>query len=282
MKTIKIKSQKELLEVLFENNRDLSNKKIKSLLKYKKVRINNKITTKYNQIITPKDTITLDLGSKKVPLYLDVLYEDKDIIVLNKRAGLLTISTEKEKQRTLYKDVSDYVKMDNPRNRIFVIHRLDKDTSGIVMFAKKEKVKKAYQDKWDELAITRNYKAILEGHLEKKEGTLTSYLKEVNEKIVVTSSKEGKLAITKFKVLKKGKFNTYADIKLETGRKNQIRVQFKDIGHPVSGDRKYGCKQNIIKRLALHADKLVIRDPFTGKVMTFEVETPNTFIRLLK
>jgi Pseudouridylate synthases, 23S RNA-specific len=278
----KTKKSQELMEYLTQNNKDLSNKKIKSLLKYKKVRVNNKVTTKYNQIITDKDVVKVDFTSKKVPLYLDVIYEDKDVIVLNKRAGLLTVSTDKEKQKTLYRDVSDYVKMDNPKNRIFVIHRLDKDTSGIVMFAKKEKVKKIFQENWDSIAIIRSYKAVLEGNLDKKEGTLTSYLKEVKEKVVVTSSKEGKIAITKFKVLKNGKYATLVDIKLETGRKNQIRVQFKDFGYPVSGDRKYGCKQNLIKRLALHADKLVVKNPLTGKTMTFEVEMPNEFRRLTK
>ena len=273
----KVLKEEELLTYLL-NNLEYSNKKIKALLKYENILVNNKVQTKYNYMLKVGDIVSIkEYKNKKHHINLDVIYEDKNIIVINKEAGLLTIGTEAEKEKTLYHLVSMYVKEENKNNNIFVIHRLDKDTSGIVMFAKNEKIKKLYQDNWNDIIIMRKYVALVEGILEKKEGTIKSYLKENKNNVVYsTKDKTGKLAITNYKVIKEDK-NSLLDINIETGRKNQIRVHMKELGHPIIGDKKYGNKGD---RLYLHAYKLVIKNPITKKIDTYEIKIPNNFYRV--
>ena len=273
----RVLKEEELLTYLL-NNLELSNKKIKSLLKYENILVNNKVITKYNYILKIGDIVSIkEYKTKKHNVALNVIYEDKNIIVINKEAGLLTIGTEHEKEKTLYHLVSMYVKEENKNNNIFVIHRLDKDTSGIVMFAKNEKVKMLYQNNWNDIVISRNYIALVEGILDKKENTIKSYLKENKNNIVYsTKDKTGKLAITNYKVIKEGK-NSLLDINIETGRKNQIRVHMKELGHSIIGDKKYGNKSD---RLYLHAYKLVIKNPITNKIDIYEVKIPNKFYKV--
>ena len=274
----KVLKEEELLTYLL-NNLEYSNKKIKALLKYENILVNNKVQTKYNYMLKVGDIVSIkEYKNKKHHINLDVIYEDKNIIVINKEAGLLTIGTEAEKEKTLYHLVSMYVKEENKNNNIFVIHRLDKDTSGIVMFAKNEKIKKLYQDNWNDIIIMRKYVALVEGILEKKEGTIKSYLKENKNNVVYsTKDKNGKLAITNYKVIKEDK-NSLLDINIETGRKNQIRVHMKELGHPIIGDKKYGNKGD---RLYLHAYKLVIKNPITKKIDTYEIKIPNNFYKVV-
>lgn len=273
----KVLKEEELLTYLL-NNLEYSNKKIKALLKYENILVNNKVQTKYNYMLKVGDIVSIkEYKNKKHHINLDVIYEDKNIIVINKEAGLLTIGTEAEKEKTLYHLVSMYVKEENKNNNIFVIHRLDKDTSGIVMFAKNEKIKKLYQDNWNDIVIMRKYVALVEGILNKKEDTIKSYLKENKNNVVYsTKDKTGKLAITNYKVIKEDK-NSLLDINIETGRKNQIRVHMKELGHPIIGDKKYGNKGD---RLYLHAYKLVIKNPITKKIDTYEIKIPNNFYRV--
>ncbi len=215
---------------------------------------------------------------------LDIIYEDKEIIVVNKTAGLLTVSTPKEKERTLFHEVSDYVKKSNPKLKIFIVNRLDKDTSGIVVFAKNQNVKYAYQNDWDNLAVTRKYIAVVNGVLEVKKNTIKSYLKETKTLMVYSSAdkKNGKLAITKYKVIKENKKYSMLDIEIKTGRKNQIRVHMKDIGHPIIGDKKYGIGKSPLKRLMLHAYCLELINPKTKKKMEFSCKVPDIFNSLFK
>lgn len=209
---------------------------------------------------------------------LDIIYEDKEIIVINKPSGILCVSTDKEKMKTLFYEVSSYVKKSNPRNKIFIINRLDKDTSGIVLFAKSQSIKLAYQNAWDTLAKKRCYKAIVLGILDKKEDTLKSYLSETKTLLVYSSdNKKGKLAITKYKVEKENNKYSYLDIEIKTGRKNQIRVQLNDINHPILGDMKYGKVKSSLNRLALHAYYLELVHYKTGKIMKFECKIPKSF-----
>lgn len=213
---------------------------------------------------------------------LDIIYEDKEIIVVNKPAGVLTISTPKEKYKTLYHEVSDYVKKSNPKLKIYIIHRLDKETSGIVMFAKNQNVKYAYQNNWDKLVVKRGYVAVVNGMLERKSGLIKSYLKETKTLLVYSTDdkKNGKLAITNYKVIKESKDYSLLEINLKTGRKNQIRVHMKDIGNPIVGDLKYGLKKGPLNRLALHANELVIINLKTNKKLVFNCPTPKSFLNL--
>ena len=213
---------------------------------------------------------------------LDIIYEDKEFLVINKPTKKLCVSTEKEKEHTLYSEVSSYVKKQNPKNKIFIVHRLDRDTSGIVIFAKNEVLKRKLQDNWDKLAIKREYVAIVDGTFKKKKDTLKDYLKESKTlQVYVTDDvKNGKIAITDYEVIDENRVYSMLKINIHTGRKNQIRVQLANINHPIVGDKKYKSRNNPLGRLALHANKLEIIHPVTKKKMIFESKIPESFIKI--
>ena len=210
---------------------------------------------------------------------LDIIYEDKDIIVINKPTHLLTISTDNEKERTLFHKVYLYLKKKHKNNKVFVVHRLDKDTSGLIVFAKSEMVKKKLQNNWDK--SIRNYVAVVNGNVEKEKDTLRSYLKETKTLLVYsTNDKSGDLAITNYQKIMANKEYSLLSINIKTGRKNQIRVQLNDINHSIVGDKKYGIKKDPLRRLCLHANYLEFNHPITDKKMSFDIDIPNSFIRL--
>ena len=212
---------------------------------------------------------------------LDILYEDKFLLIVNKPANLLTISTEKEKDRTLYSYVYDYLKKKNKNNKVFIVHRLDKDTSGIVMFAKDEKTKFHMQDNWDK--IIRNYVAVVNGKVKNKKGVLKSYLMETKTHLTYSvNDKNGKLAITEYEKILENKKYTMLSLRLKTGRKNQIRVGLADMGNPIVGDKKYGIKKDPIRRMALVANTLEFIHPKTKEKILIDIDIPNSFISLIK
>ncbi|MDO4962971.1 MAG: RNA pseudouridine synthase [bacterium] len=212
---------------------------------------------------------------------LDILYEDKYIIAINKPHNLLTISTTKEKDRTLFRYVSDYLKQKNKNNKVFIVHRLDKDTSGIVLFAKDETTKFYLQNNWDK--FKKNYVAVVNGKMENKKGVLKSYLQETKTHITYSvKDKNGKLAITEYEKVLENKKYTMLSLNLITGRKNQIRVQLADIGNPIVGDKKYGIKSDPIRRMALVANTLEFTHPKTNKQIKLDIDIPDSFINLLK
>lgn len=220
---------------------------------------------------------------KYAPKGLTILFEDRDIIVVDKINGLLTISTASEKENTAHFILNDYVQKGNPksRNRVYIVHRLDQDTSGVLVFAKSEKAKRYLQDAWQ--SFTKTYVAVVHGALEPKEDVITSYLTESEAYKVysVRDESQGKLAETGYKVMKATKGFSLLEVKLFTGRKHQIRVHFSEIGHPVAGDKVYGKKDGI-KRLALHAACLTIKHPFSKEELTFEAAIPNYFKIIMK
>lgn len=258
---------KEILPNKSKNN-------IKSLLKNECININNKIITKYNYLLKKNDILEIKYKTNN----LNILYEDNNIIVIDKPAGLLTISNEKEKVKTLYHYVLEYLK--KKKQKVFIIHRLDKDTSGIVMFAKSEKIKKMYQDNWNNLVIKRGYIAVVCGNT-KNNGTIKSYLKE-NSNMMVYSSFDGKLAITHYEKIKSNNKYTMLQIYIDTGRKNQIRVHMKENGTPIIGDKKYGNKDNSLKRLGLHSNILIVRNPINNKILEFRSNYPYEFDEILR
>lgn len=269
--------EEKLIDYLLNKINGLSKNKIKSLLKHQEVLVNGKIITNANYILQKNDEVIII--KNRIKNDFEILYEDKDIIVVNKKAGLLTISTTKEKKNTLYHQVSDYIKSQNKKNNIFIIHRLDRDTSGIVIFAKSKRIKKLYQDNWNQIVINRIYIAIVEGSLKEKKGTIQTYLKE-NKEGYVYSAKTGKLAITEYEVLKENELYSLLKITIKTGRKNQIRVHMKEYGNTIVGDKKYGSKIKTINRLYLHANILEILNPITKQLEKYEVEVPEEFYKL--
>lgn len=211
---------------------------------------------------------------------LNILYEDKYLIAISKPHNLLTIGTAKEKDNTLYRKVSDYVKKQHKSNKIFIVHRLDKDTSGIIVFAKTEQAKRILQRNWDE--SKRKYIALVEGKVTKSD-TIKNYLAETKTlKTYITNDKKiGKLAITKYNPIKTNKEYSLLEIEIFTGRKNQIRVHMESIKYPIVGDKKYGAKKNPIRRMCLHATYLEFYHPITNKKIIIEDKYPNIFDKLI-
>lgn len=205
---------------------------------------------------------------------LDIIYEDKEIVVINKEANLLTIATNNS-NNTLYQQVSDYVKKQHKSNKIFIVHRLDKDTSGVIIFAKNPQLKASFQNNWNKLAKVREYIAIVEGNLSGK-GCIKEYLRETKT-LLTYASKTGDEAITNYEVIKSTKHFSVVKINIETGRKNQIRVAMKNLGHPIIGDKKYGSSKNPIRRMCLHASRLVLTHPISKKELEFIAPTPKQF-----
>ncbi|OQY40298.1 MAG: RNA pseudouridine synthase [Candidatus Cloacimonetes bacterium 4572_65] len=222
-------------------------------------------------------------AKKHQPRGLTILYEDQDIIVIDKESGLLTMSTVKATNTTAYYRLTSYVKKGNmkSRNRIFIVHRLDKDTSGLLVFAKTEEAKQYLQDEWK--SFKKKYYAVVCGMIPEQEGIIISYLTENSAHKVysVNDASKGKFAKTGFKVLKQTQKFSLLEIALYTGRKNQIRVHLEEKGFPVAGDKIYGSGDVRVKRLTLHAASLTIKHPYTKKEMTFESEVPAYFSSLV-
>jgi tRNA pseudouridine32 synthase/23S rRNA pseudouridine746 synthase/23S rRNA pseudouridine1911/1915/1917 synthase len=221
--------------------------------------------------------------AKYQPKGVTLLHEDKDIIVIEKPGGLLTMGTERDKSRTAHSILNEYVRKGDPRsrNRIYIVHRLDRETSGILIFAKSEAAKKILQEHWQE--TEKHYLTVVYGSLTPKTGTISSYLVE-NSAFNVYSTPDqtlGKLSHTEYTVLKEAKGFSLLDIHLLTGRKHQIRVHMSEQGHPVVGDKKYGKGNDSYGSLALHARSIYFTHPVNGRRMFFETGIPEFFIRLV-
>ncbi|MEI6275280.1 MAG: RluA family pseudouridine synthase [Prolixibacteraceae bacterium] len=274
-----------LMEFLIEQLKGKSRTTIKSLLAHRQVSVGTHTITQFDYPLEPNQLVTINWGVVAEQTRLRgvrILFEDPYLIVIDKEAGMLSIATAKEKLLTTYSILSSHVKKEDPKNRIFVVHRLDRDTSGVMMFAKSEKVQEIMQKDWQEAVIRRSYIAVVEGIVEKNEDTIRSFLKE-NKMLFMYSTKvpgEGDEAITHYKVLKRGEEFSLMEVELETGRKNQIRVHMKELGHPVAGDKKYGSKLNPLRRTCLHANILAFKHPITGEELSFETPPPHRFLTL--
>lgn len=270
----------ELYNYLRINMTNKSKNNIKSLLKNKCIFVNNKIVSRYDYKLKSGDVIEINKNMKINNFNLKIIYEDNNIIVVNKPSGILTISNKNEKENTLYRQVSDYLK--KKKEKVFVIHRLDFDTSGVIMFAKNQKVQKLYQDNWNNLAKMREYTAVVEG-ITKKKGHIESYLKQTKTLLVYSSkNKDGYFAITDYVRVKHNDKYSLLKIYISTGRRNQIRCHMHDINHPIVGDSRYKSKTNPIKRLALHASTLKIINPLTNELMIFTSDVPKEFNEIIK
>lgn len=257
-----------------------SKKNVKNLLKYKLVMVNENIISQFDFPLKKEDIVIVNKKEDNKH-NLEIIYEDKELIVINKPSGLLSISGGNEKENTAYHLVSEYLKSKNKKAKVFVVHRLDKDTSGILMFAKNEGIKNKLQNNWNKIVYKRGYLAIIEGKLNKKSGTIKNYLDESKTQMVyITNNKKGKLAITNYQVLKETRYNSLVEIFLDTGRKNQIRVHMQSLGHSIVGDKKYGATTNPIKRMGLHSHIFEFVHPDTKKKMIFEAKLPEEFKKM--
>lgn len=262
--------------------------RIKQFLKYRAVSVNGKAVERHDHRLHPGDRVLLSSEKKAVSagvpkLGIKILYEDDAVLVIDKPAGLLTIGTEKERAKTAYFQLNEYLRERDPdkRERIFIVHRLDRETSGLIVFAKTEAAKRRLQDNWDN--ADKRYVAVVEGVPKKNEDTIAGYLNETSTFRVYETKGSGnaKYAVTKYKILKKSREYSLLEITIETGRKHQIRVHLSGMGNPVAGDSKYGAQTDPLKRLALHAARLSFPHPFTKKNMDFESRLPRIFDQLV-
>lgn len=281
-----VKEPMELMEFLAAMMPDASRTKLKTLLSKRVVLVDNAITTQFNFPLKAgmKVQISKDKGKKEFSnRLLKIVYEDRYIIVVDKMQGLLSVSTDRQKERTAMSILNEYVQKSGKQNRIFVVHRLDRDTSGLMMFAKDEKTQHTLREYWHEIVTDRRYVAVVQGSMEKEYDTVVSWL--TDRTIYVSSSQfddGGSKSITHYRTIKRANGYSLMELDLETGRKNQIRVHMQDLGHPIIGDGRYGREDtpNPIGRLALHAFKLCFHHPVTGDLMEFETPYPPDFKKL--
>ncbi len=307
----KVAHDAPLLEYLFEIFPGQSRTGVKNLLSKGQVLVNGEGQTAFDWPLKKGDKLTIlpkgisiaratrsDARDQVLKAGVQILFEDENYIVVDKPSGMLTVATGKEKN-TLYSLLNAYIKVnarmqrkedlisgkapDRSTAKIWIVHRLDKGTSGALVFAKNERAKDILQSKWKDLVAERKYVAWLEGHLEKERGAIQTWLVENPKSLKMnsfdTEVKDGQLAITHYRVLATSRHYSQVEFSLETGRKNQIRVHAATLGCPVAGDEKYGAQTDPIKRLALHAHTLVFRNPFSGKMVRCTSPLPESFER---
>ncbi len=275
-----------LLDTLYAWMADRKKKTVKDYLKHNQVMVNGNVTTQFDTPLKAGDHVDINTSREWQTFSnprLKIVYEDDDILVVNKGYGLLSMGNDKIKDGTAYSLLKDYLKRKDPRNKLFIVHRLDQHTSGLMMFAKTVEAKEAMQHNWNNMVIDRRYAAVVEGRPDTDEGTIDTFLAE-NSMHVVYSTKdpeEGKRAVTRWKLVKSRNGYSLLDVSLDTGRKNQIRVHMKEMGHPIAGDKKYGAKTSPMHRLALHAHTLRFIHPVTRVDMNFTAPLPASFTKLV-
>lgn len=276
-----------LLQCLEQKLSDHKRSSLKAMMKYGQVAVNGVPTSQFDLTVQPGDEMSVNFTRPFVTFShprIRLVYEDDDIIVVHKGSGILSVGTDNRSDGTAYSIVRNYLKNKDPHLKLFIIHRLDRDTSGLMMFAKNIEAKEAMQHNWNNMVLSRTYVAVVEGKVEEESGTVRSYLAETSQYEVYSTQnpEEGQLAITRYKRLDCRHGYSLMELSLDTGRKNQIRVHMKDLGHPIVGDRKYGAKSSPLRRMALHARTLRFVHPVTRKDMLFETPIPSRFLSLLK
>ena len=266
----------DLIKFLSTNN--IAKNKAKTLVKEGCIYINNKCQKKLPKIVKSGDEVALIPNHSN--LDFEIIYEDKNYLVVNKPNSLLTISTSKQtknQENTLYKMVRKY--LNSKKEYAFIVNRIDKETSGLVIFSKSEKLKNMLQENWNKIVTKRKYLALVEGKITKP-GRIDNYLYEDKMTFSKSTTFGGKRAITNYEPLKFNKKYTLLDVNIETGRKNQIRVHLSEKNHPIVGDKKYKSRDNSFKRLMLHHYEIALIDPLSKKELTFKTKIPNEFSKV--
>ena len=275
-----------LLPFLLARVKGKSRNNVKSLLSRRLVAGDGGPLSRFDAPLLPGQQVSILPASapKADALPFPILYEDEHLIVVNKPAKLLSVANDKEKTRTAYHLVTDYVKARRVDDRIFVLHRLDRDTSGVLMFARDAETKELFQARWNEIVTRRGYLAVVEGVPKPAQDTIRSFLVETDTHLSFSGApgKGAKEAVTSYQIVKAGRRYALLDISIETGRKNQIRVHMKEKGCPVAGDKQYGARTNPIGRLCLHANELSFTHPATGEQITFKAKMPRDFNRVFR
>lgn len=284
--TLRVTEPAELMQFLLAKMGGMSRNSVKSLLSHRQVMVNGKVTTLFNTGLKAGDTVLVSSARGNIELThpkLKIIFEDQYLIVVEKKEGLLTVSTGKSDETTAFSILKNYVKKASPQNRIYVVHRLDRETSGIIMFAKTREIQLALQENWHRVITRRVYVALVEGKVEKPKDTIVTWLTENEKSLKIHSSNVdngGQQAVTHYRTLKTNDNFSLLEVELETGRKNQIRVHMQDIGHPIAGDKKYGSEISPIGRMGLHARVLAFIHPMSLENVTFETQMPKKFSSL--
>ncbi|WP_295627920.1 pseudouridine synthase [uncultured Intestinimonas sp.] len=283
-RTLTVTQAGTLLPFLLEAVRDKSRNTVKGLLSRRQVLVDGRAVTRFDHPLSPGQTVTLlprsAAGAWELPF--PVLYEDAALLAVDKPAGLLSMGSDREKKRTAYRLASDYVKAREPGKRLFIVHRLDRDTSGVLLFAKDEGLKRRLQENWDRLVTRRAYVAVVEGAPPREEGEVRSFLRETGTHLVYSGApgRDAREAVTRYRVLARSRGFSLVEVELDTGRKNQIRVHMKDLGCPVAGDRQYGAQSDPMGRLGLHAHALALTDPRSRRPLVLQAPWPEPFRRM--
>ena len=281
---LKVEQDTELMKFLIAQLSHKNRNNIKSMLSNKQVFVDGTPIRQFNHPLSVGQVVELRwnrVPEEKMYRGISIIYEDNDLVVIDKHAGVVAIATDDKVKLNAYTILSMHIKSRNNNHKIFVVHRLDRDTSGLMMFAKSKDVKEKLQKNWKHIISKRTYLALVEGIPDKPKATLTSYLHESKALIVYSSQnpESGDKAITHYEVLKQSRDFSLLKVNLETGKKNQIRVHLKDIGHPIVGDKKYGSTINPIRRLGLHAWVLAFKHPISGEELSFKTSIPGKFSR---
>lgn len=278
--SIKVNEPAMLMDFMIQKMGGMSRTSVKALLTKRRISVNGKVESQYNFQLNVGDVVEIDSTNSKFRFShpkVKIIYEDNHIIAINKGVGLLSVSSPLHEEVTAYKIMLNYVKKQNKRNNLFVVHRIDRETSGVLIFAKDYDTQEFLKNNWHDESHQRFYYALVEGEMEKEDDTIISWLTENPKSLKVHSSFEdngGEQAITSYHVICRKKGESLLKVNIKTGRKNQIRVQLSSIGHPIVGDRKYGAKTSPIGRLGLHAASLTIIHPETGEPIKFEAPIP--------
>ena len=287
IKTWTVKNGGTILEVAASFLKDHTPTKLKSMLKHNQFAVNSMPMSQYDFEVHEGDTFSVNFDQSFQVFSnprVKLVYEDEHILVINKGYGVLSMGTDTKKDGTAYSIMREYVKYHDPRAKVFIVHRLDRDTSGLMMLAKTIEAKEAMQHNWNNMVLNRKYIAVVEGEVKQQEGVVKSYLAENSQYEVYSTDdpSKGQFAVTRYKCLKATKSYSMMEVELDTGRKNQIRVHMKDLGHPIAGDRKFGAAHSPINRLALHAQTLRFVHPITRREMNFSAPIPSGFRSLVK
>jgi len=287
MTRLKVSEATQLMDFLLAKMGGMSRSSVKSLLGHRQVTVNEKVVTQFDYMLKAADSVVINSTRGNVELVhpkLRIIFEDSDLIVVEKKEGLLTVTTGRESETTAFLILKNYVKKSSTRNKIYTVHRLDRETSGVILFAKHSDAQHILRDNWHEIVTKRVYVAVVEGKVEKESDRIVSWLTENEISLKISSSRTdngGKEAITNYRVIKSNDEFSLLEIELETGRKNQIRVHMESIGHPIVGDRKYGSTTTI-GRLALHARVLEFYHPMTSEPLHFETPVPKEFLKVFR
>ena len=280
-----VKTDTTLLEFLQKAMHGKSRTGIKAMLAKRLVAVDHEVTTQFNQALSPGQLVTIGKKSaseKAILRGVTIVYDDDHLVVIDKSAGLLSVATDTGSEKTAHSIVGTHLKRLNHRSRLFIVHRLDRETSGLMMFVKSKELQVKLRQNWQESVLERSYAVVAEGSVEKDKGKIISWLQGTDSLKTYSSQNEGdgQKAVTHYKVVQRSDAYTLLDVELETGRKNQIRVHMQDLGHPVAGDKKYGASTDPLKRLGLHARVLKFTHPATGRAMAFESAPPKEFTQL--